>query len=106
MLGQPIADITECIGVTRQIDTVAQRRGGFCACRDDRQVQNGERKHGLKLVRDVRRTKGLIAQIRRASAAPAWPRATQTVGQTAINLLESQLPTPIFLNLIGPTLSS
>jgi len=29
MLGQPVADITQRVGVARQIDAVAQRRGGF-----------------------------------------------------------------------------
>src|SRR3954468_23365084 len=99
MLGQPIADVTERIGVTRQIDTVAQRCGRFCACRDDRQVKNGERKHGFKLVRDARQTKGLIAQIRRASAAtarttssvPWWARLRQSHIKRSAHITFSEL---------------
>ena len=68
MFGQPVADIAEAIGMARQIDAVAQRRGGFCACGDDREVEDRERNYGGKLVCIVGCTKGLGAQIRRASA--------------------------------------
>ncbi len=45
MLGEPVADIAEAIDVARQIDAVAQRRGGFGCCGDDGKVEDGERKH-------------------------------------------------------------
>ena len=45
MLGEPVADITEAICMARQIDAVAQRRGGLCLGGDDGKVENGERKH-------------------------------------------------------------
>ena len=40
MLGEPIADIAEPIDMARQVDAVAQRRGGFCACGDDGKVED------------------------------------------------------------------
>lgn len=40
MLGEPVADIAEPIDMLRQIDAVAQRRGGFCACGDDGEVKD------------------------------------------------------------------
>ena len=40
MLGQPVADIAQAIGMARQIDAVAQRRGGFGARGDDREVED------------------------------------------------------------------
>ncbi|MGY3462065.1 hypothetical protein ACVWW5_007515 [Bradyrhizobium sp. LM3.4] len=46
MLGEPIADIAEPVDMTRQIDAVAQRRGGLCACCDDGEVEDRERDHG------------------------------------------------------------
>src|ERR1700710_2140119 len=98
MLRQPIADVAERVGVARQIDAVAQRRGGFCAGGDDRQVENGERKHGLKLVRDIRRTKGPIAQIRRASATMARSQAMQAVGWIVTNPHKNHMPTLLLLD--------
>ena len=47
MFGQPVADIAQRIGVARQIDAVAQRRGRFGAGGDDGEVEDGERDHGL-----------------------------------------------------------
>ena len=46
MLGEPVADIAKPIGMARQIDAVAQRRGGLGAGGDDGEVENGERDHG------------------------------------------------------------
>ena len=43
MFGQPVADIAQAIDMARQIDAVAQRRGGFGACGDDREVEDGKR---------------------------------------------------------------
>ena len=40
MFGQPVADIAERVGVARQIDAVAQRRGGLGAGGDDREVED------------------------------------------------------------------
>ena len=40
MLGEPVADIAEPIDMARQIDAVAQRRGGLCACGDDGEVED------------------------------------------------------------------
>jgi hypothetical protein len=45
MFGQPIADIAERVRVARQIDAVAQRRGGPGAGGDDGEVEDGERNH-------------------------------------------------------------
>src|SRR4051812_23952464 len=42
----------------RQIDAVAQRRGGLGAGGDHREVENGKRDHASKLVPHLRRTKG------------------------------------------------
>ena len=66
VLRQPIPDKTKRIGVPRQIDAVAQRRGGTGSRGDDGKVENGERNHGPKLVRVGEPTKGPVAQIRRA----------------------------------------
>src|SRR6202011_1802809 len=66
---QPVADITQRVRVTRQIDTVAQRRGGLGAGRDDGKVEDREGNHGINLVRQIGPTKGLGAQIRRASVS-------------------------------------
>jgi len=30
MLGKPVADVAELIDMPRQVDAVAQRRGGLC----------------------------------------------------------------------------
>ena len=46
MLGEPVADIAERIGMARQIDAVAQRRGRLGAGGDDGEVEDGERDHG------------------------------------------------------------
>ena len=59
MFGQPVADIAQRIGMARQIDAVAQRRGGLGAGGDDGEIEDRERNHGDKLVRPGRRTKGL-----------------------------------------------
>ena len=59
MLGEPIADIAEAIGMARQIDAVAQRRGRLGAGGDDGEVEDGERDHGAKLVRRLEHTKVL-----------------------------------------------
>ena len=40
MLGQPVADIAQRIGMARQIDAVAQRRGGLGAGGDDGEVED------------------------------------------------------------------
>jgi hypothetical protein len=69
MLGQPVTDIAQRVGVARQIDAVAQRRGGFGTGGDDGEVEDRERNHGAKLVCDIGRTKGRLAQIRRASGS-------------------------------------
>ena len=58
MFGQPVAGIAERIGVARQIDAVAQRRGGLGAGGDDGEVEDGERNHGAKLVRHFQADKG------------------------------------------------
>jgi hypothetical protein len=42
MLGQPVADIAEFIDMARQIDAVAQRRGGPGAGGDDREGEDGK----------------------------------------------------------------
>jgi hypothetical protein len=69
MFGQPIAGVAQRVGVARQIDAVAQRRGRFGARGDDRKVEDGERNHGFNLVRRFGLTKGPDAQIRRASVS-------------------------------------
>ena len=40
VLGKPVADVTKRIDMARQIDAVAQRGGGFCACGDDGKVED------------------------------------------------------------------
>ncbi|MGY3424904.1 hypothetical protein ACVWZW_005379 [Bradyrhizobium sp. F1.13.4] len=40
MLGEPVADIAEPVDMARQVDAVAQRRGGHCACCDDGEVED------------------------------------------------------------------
>ena len=45
MLGKPVADIAEPIDMARQIDAVAQRRGGLGCSGDDGKVEDGEREH-------------------------------------------------------------
>ena len=47
VFGQPVADIAQRIGVARQIDAVAQRRGGLGAGGDDGKVEDGKRNHGV-----------------------------------------------------------
>ena len=68
MFGQPITQVAQRIGVARQVDAVAQRRGGFGAGGDDREVEDRERNHGNKLVRQSGRTKGPDPQIWGAKA--------------------------------------
>ncbi len=69
MLGQPVADIAQRVGMARQIDAVAQRRGRPGAGGDDGEVEDRERNHGINLVRQIGPTKAPAAQIRRASAS-------------------------------------
>ena len=58
MLGEPVADIAELIGMARQIDAVAQRRGRFGGGGDDRQVENRKRDHdAVNVVRPIGATK-------------------------------------------------
>src|SRR6266851_2391167 len=71
VLGQPVADIAQRIRMARQIDAVAQRRGGLGAGRDDGEVEDRERNHEINLVRQIGPTKGRGAQIRRASVSGA-----------------------------------
>ena len=66
MFGQPVADIAKAVGMAREIDAVAQRRGGLGAGGDNGEIEDGERDHGRNLVRHDGPTKGLGAQIRRA----------------------------------------
>ena len=40
MLGEPVADKAEPIDMARQVNAVAQRRGGFCACGNDGKVED------------------------------------------------------------------
>ena len=40
MLGEPVADEAEPIDMARQVDAVAQRGGGFCACGDDGKIED------------------------------------------------------------------
>ena len=84
MFGQPVADIAEAIGMARQIDAVAQRRGGFCPRGDDREVEDRERNHGGNLVGLVRSTKGLAAQIR-AAPARMWNQGPRAVSGTTFH---------------------
>ena len=42
MFGQPVADIAERVGMARQIDAVAQRRGRLGAGGDDGEVEDRE----------------------------------------------------------------
>ena len=67
MLGKPIADIAERVGVARQIDAVAQRRSRLGAGGDDGEIEDGERNHGPNLVCPPGRTKGHPVQMRRAA---------------------------------------
>ena len=69
MLGQPVADIAQRIGMARQIDAVAQSRGGPGAGRDDGEVEDGERDHRHKLMCQAGRATGPDARIR---AARMW----------------------------------
>ena len=93
MLGQPIADITQRIRVTRQIDAVAQRRGRFGARGDDGKVEDRERNHGAKLVRRIGPTKAFAAQIRRAPAGRTKTDSSASMGQNMIVSLPDHLPT-------------
>src|SRR4051812_4489163 len=69
MFGEPVADVAERIGMARQIDAVAQRRGRSGTRGDDGEVENREWNHGANLVRRAKQTKGAAAQIRHAPAA-------------------------------------
>src|ERR1700692_785898 len=78
MLGQPVADIAQRVGVARQVDAVAQRRRRLGAGGDDGEVEDGKRDHRSNLVCWTGRTKGAVAQTRRASAgrgSDSRPRA-------------------------------
>ena len=80
MLGEPIADIAEPIDMARQIDAVAQRRGGFGAGGDDGEVEDGKRDHGDKLVRRVRgaqRPRRRRSGARREGTAEGWQPDTE-----------------------------
>ena len=66
MLGEPVADIAELIDMARQIDAVAQRRGGPGAGGDDREVEDGKWDHGANLVWRAGATKTPAVQIRPA----------------------------------------
>ena len=86
MLGEPVADIAEAVGMARQVDAVAQRRGGFCAGRDDGEVENGKRNHRDKLVWGISRTKAPMAQIRRARKGARTRPSGRSGGTHLMNL--------------------
>src|SRR4051812_22600101 len=50
MLGQPVADVAQRIGMTGEVDAVAQGGGGSGAGGDDGEVEDGERDHGGEVV--------------------------------------------------------
>jgi hypothetical protein len=70
MFGEPVTEVAQPVGVARQIDAVAQCGGGFCAGRDDGQIEDRERNHRPNLVLRIGPTKGRAAQVRRAPARP------------------------------------
>jgi CubicO group peptidase (beta-lactamase class C family) len=53
MLGDPVADIAEPIGVACEIDTVAQGRRGRRAGRDESKVKDGKRRHRVSAQRPI-----------------------------------------------------
>ena len=73
MFGEPVADIAQPIHVARQIDAVAQRRGGLGARGDNGEVEDGKRDHRVKLVRRGETTKAPAAQIWPAKASRKAP---------------------------------
>ena len=81
MFGQPIAHVTQRIGFARQVDAVAQRRGGLGAGGDDGEVEDRKRNHDFNLVRHAGPTKAPAAQIRRAPIGRA-DGAPESVGGT------------------------
>ena len=86
MLGEPVTDIAKPIDMSRQIDAVAQRRGGFGACGDDGEVENGKRDHGAKLVRQTAATKAPGVQIRPAHAGTQQPAGVHMNGTMDSNI--------------------
>ena len=48
MLGQPIALIAEALDVLREVERVLEGFGGGMALADRREVEDGERNHGLR----------------------------------------------------------
>ena len=87
-------EIAETIDVACQIDAVAQRGGRPGAGRDDGKVEDGERNHRNKLVRDVWPTKGRNAQGRPAPSRPERDNGYPICGTKQLKFTVSALCPP------------
>src|SRR5690606_38179430 len=77
VLGQPVAAISEALGVARELAAAAQRARGVATMNDGREVEDRERDHGATIAQPGGRARGSGARPGCSVSVPGGARATR-----------------------------